>query len=179
MAEADYPAELWVTITGAADYSVSNLGKVRRDAPSTSPRGRAVVGRLLKHGRCGAGRRYARVVLYTNGKMQYASVHRLVCEAFHGPAPSAKHHAAHNDGDPLNNRADNLRWATAKENIADKAQHGTRLRGSRANGAKLNERQVRAIRKSAVPAGELAELLDLEESTINKIRSRRIWRWLE
>lgn len=46
-------------------------------------------------------------------------VHRLVCEAFHGPKPTPKHEVAHWDGDKTNNTAPNLRWATHKENCQD------------------------------------------------------------
>ena len=53
--------------------------------------------------------------------MQYKGktykVHQLVCEAFHGPRPSPKHVVMHLDDNPLNNRADNLKWATQKENL--------------------------------------------------------------
>lgn len=44
-------------------------------------------------------------------------VHRLVCEAFHGPAPFPGAVVIHIDENALNNRADNLRWGTQKENM--------------------------------------------------------------
>jgi len=40
---------------------------------------------------------------------------RLVCEAFHGPAPDDKSMARHKDGNSLNNQPENLCWATRKE----------------------------------------------------------------
>lgn len=49
------------------------------------------------------------------GKLQ--QVHRLVCEAFHGPPPNKEYVVDHIDMDPSNNRADNLRWVTHSENI--------------------------------------------------------------
>lgn len=44
-------------------------------------------------------------------------VHRLVCEAFHGPAPNPKMVVIHLDEDATNNRPENLRWGTQKENL--------------------------------------------------------------
>lgn len=44
-------------------------------------------------------------------------IHRLVCEAFHGPAPFEGAVVLHLDEDATNNRPDNLRWGTMKENM--------------------------------------------------------------
>jgi hypothetical protein len=44
-------------------------------------------------------------------------VHRLVCEAFHGPPPFDRAVVIHLDEDATNNRADNLKWGTQKENL--------------------------------------------------------------
>jgi len=44
-------------------------------------------------------------------------IHRLVCEAFHGPAPEGMPVVIHKDENALNNRADNLKWGTQKENL--------------------------------------------------------------
>lgn len=40
----------------------------------------------------------------------------LVTAAFHGPKPFDRAEAIHIDENSMNNRADNLRWATHKEN---------------------------------------------------------------
>lgn len=44
-------------------------------------------------------------------------VHRLVCEAFHGPAPEGKPYVLHRDEDCANNKPRNLKWGTQKENL--------------------------------------------------------------
>jgi hypothetical protein len=44
-------------------------------------------------------------------------VHRLVCEAFHGPPPNERSVVIHLDEDALNNRPENLKWGTQKENL--------------------------------------------------------------
>jgi transposase-like protein len=73
----------------------------------------------------GSGYRYARL-----SRNQRAYVHHLVLAALLRPRP-AGYQAAHGDGNKLNNTAANLRWATPKENNADKLRHGTALLGTK------------------------------------------------
>ena len=44
-------------------------------------------------------------------------VHQAVCEAFHGEKPFPKAVVIHLDENALNNRPDNLKWGTQKENL--------------------------------------------------------------
>jgi hypothetical protein len=44
-------------------------------------------------------------------------IHRLICEAFYGPPPFPNAVVIHLDENAMNNRADNLRWGTQKENL--------------------------------------------------------------
>jgi len=78
-------------------------------------------------------------------------VHRLVLTSFAGPCPESKQ-GCHNDGDSLNNRLENLRWDTLKNNQADRNKHGTghqetTARGTRRWNAKLNDDKVREIKR--------------------------------
>jgi len=121
-------------------------------------------------------------------------VHRLVCAAFHGQAPSNKHNAAHNDGISLHNHSDNLRWATRAENMADCIGHGTQATGARhgrttkpertprgeAHGhAKITEEIVRDIRHARNYKGLgkfLAAQYGLSVASISLIRANKIWK---
>lgn len=42
---------------------------------------------------------------------------RLVCEAFHGPAPEGMNICMHLDENSRNNLPDNLKWGTQKQNL--------------------------------------------------------------
>jgi hypothetical protein len=71
------------------------------------------------------------------GKLGGRIVSRLVCRAVYGPPPR-DHEAAHSCTNKNCVSARHLRWATHKENEADKYLHGTRKqrvprRGSRAS----------------------------------------------
>jgi hypothetical protein len=45
-------------------------------------------------------------------------VHQVVCEAFHGPKPFDGAVVIHKDENALNNRPENLKWGTQKENLS-------------------------------------------------------------
>lgn len=102
--------EEWRDIDGHEGlYQVSNTGKVK------SLRS----GKILKtdsgewgHQRVNLGRRERGL-----------RVHRLVLEAFVGPCPPGME-CCHNNGDPSDNRVENLRWDTKKANVADRRKHG-------------------------------------------------------
>ncbi|MEO0603264.1 MAG: HNH endonuclease signature motif containing protein [Myxococcota bacterium] len=58
-------------------------------------------------------------------RMRNAYVHVLVCTAWHGPPPFEGALVLHWDDDPTNNRPDNLRWGTRKENAEDFARNNS------------------------------------------------------
>lgn len=57
----------------------------------------------------------ARFITVHKGKTY--KVARLVCEAFHGPAPFEDSVCMYKDENSANNRPDNLEWGTQKENL--------------------------------------------------------------
>lgn len=85
---------------------------------------------------------YLAVSLWESGKGKSWFVHQIVAITFHGPRPSPKHHAAHDDGNQLHNHRDNVLWKTKIENERDKIAHGTSNRGDR-NGMSAASLQAR------------------------------------
>lgn len=98
-------------------YQVSNLGRVKslsRYVNGRKPNVRPVRERILKFSM--DKDKYHEVVLCPNGKVRkHHRVHRLVAQAFI-PNPDNLPEIDHIDGDPENNRADNLRWVTRQQN---------------------------------------------------------------
>lgn len=67
---------------------------------------------------------YRSVNLFRGGARTRVYVHHLIALTFIGPRPPGLL-VCHNDGDPSNNAAANLRYDTASENQFDMARHGT------------------------------------------------------
>jgi hypothetical protein len=59
-----------------------------------------------------------------NKRRKRIAVHRLVARAFLGPCPDGCDQIRHLDGNPTNNRCDNLAWGNAASNAADRSEHG-------------------------------------------------------
>ena len=59
---------------------------------------------------------YLRIQLWSGGKCEFVSIHRLVAETFL-PNPNNLPFVNHKDGNKHNNKVDNLEWCTQKENI--------------------------------------------------------------
>jgi len=126
---------MWRVIPSHPLYEASDTGDIRRRD----------TGRVLSLVLHPSG--YIRACLWTSNKRVNKGVHRLVCEAFCGPPPTDKHHAAHRNGTKTDNSADNLRWLSKLENEHEKRDHGTVARGSKCGGAKLTEHQVMSIKR--------------------------------
>src|SRR3954454_19962452 len=94
----------------------------------------------------GTRRGHLAVNLHRDGRKSRRYIHRLVLEAFVGPRPP-RLVCCHWDGDPANNRLENLRWDTQKSNCDDMLRHGRRRMGETGTKARLKEDEVREIRR--------------------------------
>lgn len=87
------------------------------------------------------------VTLVASGKRRQFRVHCLVLESFVGPREGLK--GLHWDDNKDNNRLQNLRWGTTKDNVSDCIRNGNRRcvrQGQRHHNARLSDETVREIR---------------------------------
>ena len=157
--------EEWRPVPGFEGfYSVSDLGRIRRDARIVQP--------ALKRFR------YLGYTISKPGQSESHWVHTLVAAVFLGSRPSG-HHIHHKNGDRQDNSADNLVYLPAEvHQRLPKFTH----RGSRNGRAKLTEEQVRDIR--ALPRREvrydtLAAQYGVSPSTMRALRNTARKEWQE
>lgn len=182
--EIDLPGEIWKPdrLAGLDELEVSSLARIRRKARMVwtaydeHPHFKQIRTRILKQWVDAKG--YAKVSISITGKTHGFLVHRMVCAAFHGLPPDGKRSACHNNGDVRNNRPENLRWGSAKDNMADKKIHGTDNTGARHPRAKLDDLKIKAIkmlRGAGMPNFEIAMIFGVAEGNTSAIYHGKIW----
>ena len=102
--------ETWRSVVGSSVFEVSDYGRVRN--------AKTGVVRKLQ------ARPSGHLTVRFENKTRH--VHRMVLEAFVGPAPENTE-CCHNNGDPQDNRVANLRWDTRSSNRRDSVNHGTHV----------------------------------------------------
>ena len=169
---------VWRIIPSFPDYAASSNGEIRRETQSKCNS----AGKVLRPWSDRRG--YPRVWLMLPGEKRGKTVlvPRLVCEAFHGHKRNPLHReVAHNDGDPTNNCAANLRWVSRRENEFDKIKHGTRYSGEAHPSSKLTWADVRLIRAEYTgkrgQADELARRIGTTKNYVRSIARYRVWRF--
>lgn len=110
--------EIWKDIEGYEGlYQVSNLGRIKSFIKWNGHKYIKEV-RIINPYKNYSDKYYFRSVikLYKNGEKKDFKVHRLVAQAFI-PNPNDYPIINHIDGNPLNNKVDNLEWCTQKYNV--------------------------------------------------------------
>lgn len=155
-------------------YEISDQGQLRKLAyMDTNGRWRET--KIIKSDIDWSG--YPAFTLRSGAMSLKKRAHVLVAGAFLGPKPDGLE-ICHNDSNPLNCRADNLRYDTRKSNFADKKLAGTENTGSRHGMSKITENDVlriRALRKAGVSVKDILLEFNIGRSTVYQIIERRRW----
>lgn len=176
--------EIWKAIPEwEGFYEASSLGRIRSlDKTITavsrwgSPQVYFRAGRVLKLKLDRDG--YLGCHLVHSGRNKHYKAHQLVCIAFHGPAPTPQHVVAHGDGVRAGNTPDNLRWATTKENHADRWLHGTEPARDKHPRAKVTKGSAALIRRrwrNGESQNRIASSLGLSTATVWKVVHGQHW----
>lgn len=161
------PSEVWKPVPIVPGYEISDQGRLRHYRFPTY---------LHTIRRRGRFRRNVRLVC-ADGKARTFPLSRLVLLAFKGPPPPDCE-GCHNDGNPANNRLENLRWDTHRGNMQDTFRHGTDTSGGRHPLAKLSRREAQEILK-LIGEGwkhtDLARRFGVSITTISYVRTGKHW----
>lgn len=154
----------WKTIEEAPLYEVSDEGQVRRGGRILKPNTNGTTGHRSVH-------------LRNDNRSIQRYIHRLVLMVFVGECPVG-HECRHLDGNPNNNRLDNLAWGTRSENYNDARRHGTNTKGSIHGMSKLREcevEEIRRLRSLGIRACEIGPMFKITPQNVSKICCGKAW----
>ena len=159
--------EIWKDIIEYPGYQVSNLGQIKSFKQSKE-------GRILKPKLSGG---YLGVDFRKDGKTYYGLIHRIVLSTFSPVEGWETLTVNHIDGNPSNNKLENLEWMTQSENSrysrrvlrtgnAVQQVHIIELNGEE----KYYESVAEAARKMGVAKGTISRWVNKQRSYEGKYR---------
>lgn len=180
--EGPIDGEVWRALIVSPRHEISNFGRLRSWVlwGARSKQARAVTPRIMRLRVDRAG--YLRVCIVVNDKKRLFGIHKLVLDAFVGQCPSGLQ-ARHINGNPADNRVENLGWCTSKENHADRRTHGTMVgrgtggKGMRNPGAVKDLEIIKQVlrTKGTASGRQVASDFGLEHKTVYKIWNGEHW----
>jgi hypothetical protein len=150
-------------------YSISNLGRLRRDCPAPGAR----AGSILR-----ARGKYLGCALRKDGKTYERKIHQLVAAVFIGPCPQGMQ-VNHKDANRKNNVSGNLEYTTPLENTRHAIGLGLHGKGVLCHHATLDNRRVLEIRHRLATTNDshsaIAADYNVCRETITQISNRKTW----
>ena len=156
--------ELWLPVREYEGlYEVSDHGRVRGPKGDVKPKP--------------TNSGYHRTEFWRKGQRRRPSLHRVVAQTFVAN-PDEKPQVNHLDGNKLNNKASNLEWCTASENMIHAVMLHNRT-GENVSTSKLKSDEVIAIRvllTKGVPGQWIADLFCITNAQISHIKNNQHWK---
>ena len=125
------------------------------------------------------GRRHMMARLGPVRAQRTYQVHRLVATAFIGPIPDGMV-VNHKDGDPKNNRPENLEICTPQWNEIHAFLNGRKPKGEGHGNAIYSETTIKAIKEEYAAGGvtqrQLSEKHNVKLPTVQAVISGRMWK---
>jgi len=154
----------WKAIKDAPGFLVSEYGDVRRAFSDTV--------RTLQTSING----YKFFAIHVDGKMKNIYVHSTVAKLFCKGRRKGRQ-VNHIDGDKTNNRADNLQWVTAKDNMRHAVRMGLHRKGKHKSDEEI---QAMYLERDQYSQNRLAIRHDMSRTCVNMIlngkrRASAIW----
>ena len=116
---------------------------------------------------------YLTVSLCHENRKVTKAVHRMICSAFHGKPPTLSMQTRHLNGNPDDNRPENLAWGTQAENWADRKAHGHGIDGEKHPMSKLTDKERSHVRWAAAKGlcsqRQIARALGMSQSAISAV----------
>lgn len=178
---SDMEGEEWVYVVGYnGNYMISNMGRVKTVARRYG-NNRFQPECILRQSFNKKG--YLQICLNKDAKRNTGRIHRLVATHFIDN-PENKPEVNHKKGIKIDNRASELEWATAKENVKHAFRMGLKsMKGEKNSFSIVSEKTVLAIRSEYIKGkyGQRQELSDkygITKNHVKLITLNRSWRHL-
>ena len=185
------PGEEWKVVEGyGGRYYVSSFGRVFSTGGKTRSGGMLHI--------CTAKNGYQSVSLAGNGQRRSTPLHRLVALHFCDGHDETNDVVNHIDGNPSNNHADNLEWCTQSYNIrhaidvlgrnigaghpcSEETREAIRAAkiGKPGHSRTFTDEEIRSIRADPRSSTQLAKAMGVNKSTIQRIRNRETYSYVD
>lgn len=163
---------MWKIIPNYTKYEISTSGDVRV----------ASTGKPIKATRMSNGYLQAGLFRDSDERLVTTLLHPLVLAA-HRRARKSGEVTRHLNGNPSDNRLENLEWGSQRENMKDAISHGTyksnwpKRRGEKAGTAKLSDEDVCRIREASLFGAKTRDLSSTHGVTLTYINMLKRGEW--
>lgn len=165
--------EKWKYIKGYEGlYQASNLGRIKR--LSKANKDKRSKEEIAEHFIKGSiyNNKYTMINLCKNGIIKRKPLHRIIAELF-VKNPNDKPYVNHLDGNPQNNKAENLEWCTPLENVQhawktgliDKEKMSALGKKYIELNCRNNEKPVYQLTKENIVVGKYKSIKEAEQQT--------------